>query len=79
MNTKLYLILYNKDKKFQFTKYFETEWKMDKYKRKLPYIKNLVLIEDSRDIYFLGVIKNGKQYFMFYFRGDGRNNYCSTS
>ena len=54
VNMKLYLILYNREKKFQFVKYFETEFKMDKYKRKLPYIKNLLLIEDSRDIYFWG-------------------------
>lgn len=54
VNMKLYLILYNKEKKFQFTKYFETEFEMDKYKRKIPFIDNLLLIEDSRDIYFFG-------------------------
>lgn len=54
VNTKLYLILYNTEKKFQFTKYFETEFEMDKYKRKIKYIKNLLLIEDSRDIFFGG-------------------------
>ena len=54
VNTKLYLVLYDKDKKFEFPKYFETEFEMDKFKRKLPFIKNLILIEDSRDIYFFG-------------------------
>lgn len=54
VNMKLYLVLYDKDKKFEFSKYFETEFEMDKFKRKLPYIKNLLLIEDSRDIYFFG-------------------------
>lgn len=50
----LYLVLYDKDKKFTFTKYFDIEFDMDKFKRKIPYIKNLLLIEDSRDIYFFG-------------------------
>ena len=54
VNTKLYLVLYDKDKKFKFAKYFETEFEMDKFIRKLPFIKNLLLIEDSRDIYFFG-------------------------
>lgn len=54
VNTKLYLVLYDKDKKVKFPKYFETEFEMDKFKRKLPFIKNLLLIEDSRDIYFFG-------------------------
>lgn len=54
MNKTLYLVLYDKEKKFTFPKYFETEFKMDKFKRRLPYIKNLILIEDSRDIYFWG-------------------------
>ena len=53
--SKLFLVLYDKDKKFTFTKYFEVEVEMDRFKRKLPYIKNLLLIEDSRDIYFWGV------------------------
>lgn len=54
VNTKLYLILYNREKKFKFVKYFETEFEMDKYKRKIPFIDNLLLIEDSRDIFFFG-------------------------
>lgn len=48
----LYLVLYNRETKKQFTKYFETEFKMDKFKRKLKYSKKLFVIEDSRDIYF---------------------------
>lgn len=54
MNLKLYLILYDREKKIQFPKYFNTEFEMDKFLNKLPYIKNLILIEDSRDIYFFG-------------------------
>lgn len=53
MNT-LYLRVYNKEKKFEYTKYFDTEYQMDKYLRRLKYIKYLLLIEDSRDIYFFG-------------------------
>lgn len=49
----LYLVLYNRETKKQFTKYFDTEFEMDKFKRKLNYSKKLFIIEDSRDIYFL--------------------------
>ena len=52
---KLYLLLYNKVVKQRFVKYFETEWEMDKYLRKLKFSKNIFLIEDSRDVYFGGV------------------------
>lgn len=49
---KLYLVLYNRETKKQFTKYFDCEYDMDKFKRKLYYSKRLFVIEDSRDIYF---------------------------
>ena len=49
---KLYLVLYNRETKKQFTKYFETEYDMDKFKNKLRFSKRLFVIEDSRDIYF---------------------------
>lgn len=49
---KIWLVLYNKDTKRYFTKYFETEFQKDKFKRKIKYIKNLMLIEDSCDIFF---------------------------
>ena len=48
----LYLVLYNRENKKQFTKYFDCEYEMDKFKRKLKYSKKLFVIEDSRDIYF---------------------------
>ena len=32
----------------QFFKYFDTEFEMDKFKRKLRYSKKIMLIEDSR-------------------------------
>lgn len=49
---KLYLVLFNRETKKQFTKYFETEFEMDKFKRKLYFSKRLFVVEDSRDIYF---------------------------
>jgi len=49
----LYLVLYNRETKRRFTKYFETEFEMDKFKRKLYYSKKLFIIEDSRDINYL--------------------------
>ena len=47
---KLYLLVINLDTKKQFFKYFDTEWEMDKFKRKLKYSKKLMVIEDSRDL-----------------------------
>ena len=45
-----HLVLYNKEKKFYFTKYFESKKEKDKYKRKIKYVESLLLIEDSEDI-----------------------------
>ena len=47
---KIYLLIYNRDKHFQFFKYFDTEFEKDKYKRKLKYIPSLMLIVDSSDM-----------------------------
>ena len=52
---KLFLVIYNRISKRRYFKYFETEHEMDKYRRKLKYSKNLILIEDSRDVYFGGI------------------------
>ena len=49
---KLYLLLMNVENKKQFFKYFDTEYEMDKFKRKLKYSKKLVIIEDSREMIF---------------------------
>ncbi len=49
---KLYLLLQVVDTKKQFFKYFETEYDMDKFKRKLKYSKKLFIIEDSREMIF---------------------------
>lgn len=47
---KIYLVIYSKKLKRTFTKYFETEWEKDKYKRKIRFICDWILIEDSTDI-----------------------------
>lgn len=52
MKKKIWLVLYNRETKKQFTKYFDTEYEKDKFKRKLYYSKKLMIIEDSTDIYF---------------------------
>ena len=65
MRMKIWLVLYNTEKKYTFTKYFETEFMKDKYKRRLKYIKNLILIEDSTDIYFLDQKRRVKKMKIF--------------
>ena len=47
---KLYLLIRNRNTKRSWFKYFETE--KDKYLRKIKYLKNLFVIEDSRDIVY---------------------------
>lgn len=49
---KLYLLLQDLTTKKQFFKYFDIEYEMDKFKRKLKYSKKLVIIEDSREMMF---------------------------
>lgn len=50
--TSIWLVIKNIEKGFTFTKYFDTEFEKDKYKRKIKYIKAWILIEDSTDNYF---------------------------
>ena len=47
---KLYLLLQIIETGKQFFKYFETEYEMDKFKRKIKYSTKLMLIEDSREL-----------------------------
>lgn len=49
---KLYLLLQNIETKKQFFKYFETEYEMDKFKRKLKYSNKIMIIEDSREVIY---------------------------
>ena len=46
---KLYLLLQVIGTHKQFFKYFDTEFEMDKFKRRLKFSKKLIIIEDSRD------------------------------
>ena len=48
--TKIWLLIRNKEKKFSYFKYFETEFEKDKYKRKVKHIPYLLVIEDSTDM-----------------------------
>ena len=48
----LYLVLFDVDHRKQFRKYFDTEFEMDKFIRKLRYSKKLTVIKDSRLIYY---------------------------
>ena len=48
--TKIWLLIRNKEKKFSYFKYFETEFDKDKYKRKVKHIPYLLVIEDSTDM-----------------------------
>lgn len=49
---KLWLVLYTKENRRYFTKYFDNITEMDRYLNKVKYIKDLILIEDSRDIIY---------------------------
>lgn len=53
MKTNLYLLLQVVETGKQFFKYFDTEFQMDKFKRKLKYSTRLILIEDSREMEFI--------------------------
>ena len=47
---KIYLLIYSKPRKQQFFKYFDSIREKEKYKRKIKYVKDLLIIEDSTDI-----------------------------
>ena len=49
---KLYLYIWDIVSDKKFFKYFDTEFEMDKFKRKLQFSKKLVIIEDSREMIF---------------------------
>ena len=48
--TNIWLTIKNINKGFTFTKYFDTEFEKDKYKRKIKFISDWRLVEDSTDI-----------------------------
>lgn len=47
---KLWLVVKNKE--HTWTKYFTNEFELDRYKNKIKYIKEIIIIEDSRDIVY---------------------------
>ena len=49
---KLWLVFYTKENRRYFTKYFDNIIEMDRYLNKVKYVKDLILIEDSRDIIY---------------------------
>ena len=49
---RIYLRIYNTEKGFEFTKFFETLKEKENYKRRIKFIKTLFIIEDSSDIIF---------------------------
>lgn len=49
---KLYLILYDRTTSKNFTKYFKSEYEMDKFIQKLKYSNKLQILKDSRDEYY---------------------------
>ena len=49
---KLWLVIKDTESKRTWFKYFNKESEMDTYLRKIKYVRNLLLIEDSRDIVY---------------------------
>lgn len=47
---KIWLLIMNKEKHYQYFKYFDTEWEKDKFKEKIKWIPSLYIIEDSSDM-----------------------------
>lgn len=50
--TNIWLTIKNIEKGFTFTKYFETEFEKDNFKKRIRFIKCWRLVEDSSDIYY---------------------------
>jgi len=50
MKNKLWVVVKDTNENKTWWKYFEKESDMDKFINKIKWIKNLLLIEDSRDI-----------------------------
>ena len=47
---KIYLVIWKKENKKSFIKYFDCEYNKNKMKNKIKYSKKLFIIEDSSDI-----------------------------
>lgn len=51
---KIYLIIYCKENKYQFIKYFDTIKEKDRFKNKIRFSKKVFIVEDSEDIIYNG-------------------------
>lgn len=50
--SKLWIVVKDTSKNITWWKYFTKETEMDKFKAKIKFINNLLIIEDSRDIIY---------------------------
>lgn len=50
----IYLLIYMRDKKIQYFKYFDNIKEKEKYKKKVYHIPNLLIIEDSTELNWSG-------------------------
>lgn len=50
MKSKYYLLIMYLTTNKQFFKYFDVEYEMDKFKRRIKYSNKLMIIEDSREL-----------------------------
>lgn len=50
MKSKYYLLIMDLTTNKQFFKYFDVEYEMDKFKRRIKYSNKLMIIEDSREL-----------------------------
>lgn len=49
---EMYLKLQNIVKNYIWIKRFNSEYEMDKFLRKLKFVKEVIVLEDSREIYY---------------------------
>lgn len=52
LKSKIWLTLYNKERKFTWTKYFNNEEEKRKFKNRIRFVDNVMIIEDSSDIVY---------------------------
>ena len=50
--TDWWITMYDQIERKQITKYFESEFELDKYKRRLKYLTRYIILESSTDKYW---------------------------
>ena len=50
--TDWWITMYDQIDRKQITKYFESEFELDKYKRRLKYLTRYIILESSTDKYW---------------------------